>query len=406
MKKVLYSTTALAAAGMFAFGGADAQAAEKVKLGLSGSFTALVGVINNDAKQYDNLNSVNVVGDSEIRFSGHTTLDNGIRVDVILELETDHNQANGGAVSTKTASVPAQDSTQATSAVDSAAAPVDAVTSASGGNQSVLDESYIKISNAKAWGDFRIGTTKQAHFITGRAGMPMGNPLSNPTNPDQPTRFLPAANGLAPWNHEGGADRMLVAYYTPRINGFQAGISYTPGHANSDAPAASDGQMAADSKNTSIGANFKSKFGDASVNLAGGWTTVDGKKGKGSEYTTTQVGVSVGFAGFGLGAWWAEREDDTPMSNDDDREGVLLGVNYKTGPWTVGLNWANVTRDTDPMTPGEDQTDMTTLGISYALGAGVTAGASLIQADYENATKNKAMENQGTAVVGGIKVAF
>ena len=92
MKKVLYSTTALAAAGMFAFSGADAQAAEKVKLGLSGSFTALVGVINNDADKYDNLNSVNIVGDSEIRFSGSTTLDNGIRVDVILELETDHNQ--------------------------------------------------------------------------------------------------------------------------------------------------------------------------------------------------------------------------------------------------------------------------------------------------------------------------
>ena len=395
MKKVLYSTTALAAAGMFAFSGADALAAEKVKLGLSGGFTALVGVINNENDKYDNLNSINVVGDSEINFKGNTTLDNGIRVDVIIDLETDHNQANNG---------------------------------------NVLDESYIKFGNMKAWGEFRFGTTKQAHFVTGRAGIPIGNPLSNPTNPDQPTRFLPTPTKLSTFNHEGGGDRMLMSYYTPRISGFQAGVSYTPGHANSDTPAASDGMMATDSRNTSIGANFKGKFGDASVNLAGGWTAVDGGKAAtpisiksitgvdGSnniqgtinpakdasevDYTTVQLGASVGFAGFSFGVQWAEREDNRPMMHDSDIEGFVMGATYATGPWKVGVNWSNATQDTKPDTPGENESNMYTLGISYALGAGVTAGASLVQSEYEAASGMTDDGNEGWAMIGGLKVAF
>ena len=80
MKKVLYSTTALAAAGMFAFSGADAQAAEKVKLGVGGSFIWLAGVADNDSDDLADLGSINMVGDSEVNFRGNTTLDNGVRV--------------------------------------------------------------------------------------------------------------------------------------------------------------------------------------------------------------------------------------------------------------------------------------------------------------------------------------
>ena len=264
MKKVLYSTTALAAAGMLAFSGvvAEAQAAEKVKLGLGGYYTWLAGGASHDND--DGQGAVNMVSDSEIYFRGNTTLDNGIRIDVIVQLETDQSNATD------------------------------------------IDESYIKVGNLKQWGEFRLGSTKQAHFLF-RAMGPHVSTINNATNADTSARFVPGATFF---NHDGGADRMLAMYITPNLNGFQGGISYTPAYANADTPAMTEGEMPGDSDDVSVGANFKGKFGDASVAVSGGLTQRTGAV----EYTTTQFGAKVGFAGVSVGGHWGEREDDKENS--------------------------------------------------------------------------------------------
>ena len=55
--------------------------------GLGGFFIWAGGV--SDSEAHDDQGSVNMFTDSEIYFRGNTTLDNGIRVDVIVQLETD-----------------------------------------------------------------------------------------------------------------------------------------------------------------------------------------------------------------------------------------------------------------------------------------------------------------------------
>lgn len=367
MKKVLYSTTALVAAGMFAFSGADAQAAEKVKLGISGAFIWVGGVSDNDSEATKDLAAFNSVTDSEISFSGNTTLDNGVRVDVILQLETDQVTANSSGVS--------------------------------------VDESYIKLGNMKQWGEFRLGSTKQAHFVF-KVNAPAVNTINNALNPDTSNRFVPSKSGTNFYNHAGGADHQKIVYITPKLNGFQGGISYTPSSTNSDGPPKTNGAMASESENVSIGANWKGKFGDASVAISGGWTGTSGKKGVGSEHTVTQFGGSVGFAGFTIGGGWAQREDDDAMMTNDDIEGYMAGVGYKTGPWSLALTWLNTTDDQTDM-PGEDESNQYTLGMAYSLGAGVTAGASLFQISHEDEdTNNKMTNNEGWGTLAGIKVAF
>ncbi len=387
MKKVLYSTTALAAVGMLAFSGADAQAAEKVKLGVGGSFIWLAGTADRDAKSQDNLSNLNMVADSEINFRGNTTLDNGVRVDVIIDLETDQATANRINVAKSQGGV-------------------------------VIDESYIKVGNLKEWGEFRFGSTKQAHF-TFKVNAPAVNTINNALNPDTQGRFIPTTTGTSFFNHDGGADHMKAVYITPNLSGFQGGISYTPGQANSDGPPATEGDMPGDTNDVSIGANFKSKFGDAAVAVSGGWTRHTGAK----EYTTVQAGGSVSFAGFSIGGGWAERSDDMAGMSAADIEGFMAGVGYKTGPWSLALTWLNTTDKQDENLMGEDESNQYTLGMAYSLGAGVTVGASIFQVKFEDQartqtagqdTENDTSDdvysvptpNEGWGALAGIKVAF
>ena len=345
MKKVLYSTTALAAAGLLALSPADAQAAEKVKLGLGGYFIWAGG--SSESEAHDDQGAVNMWAESEVYVRGNTTLDNGIRVDAIIQFETDHVNAGGG-------------------------------------KGTAIDESYLKVGNLKQWGEFRLGTTKQAQFVVGRTSSPAVYVISNATNFGQSALFVPSTTPLKGpatfFSHGGAADHMLAMYVTPNLNGFQAAASYTPSTANTDAPPDTGGEMPGDSRVISFGGGYKGKFGDASVGITAGHTTWDGA----AEHTTTQFGAKVGFAGFSIGAQWAERSDDKDMSTKADVEGFQAGVGYKTGPWQVALTWLNTTDDVNPMVVGEVEHNQYTLGMAYSLGAGVSVGASVFTIDLQD----------------------
>ena len=371
---------------VFAFSGADAQAAEKVKLGLGGFAIWAAGISDSESDMHKNQGSINMHTDSEVYFRGNTTLDNGIRVDVIVQLESDQ---------------------------------------VSNGTQ--IDESYLKVGNMKQWGEFRLGSTKSAHFLF-RAFGPHVSAISNATNHQQSAQFVPSTTPLKGpatfLSHEGGADRMLAMYVTPNLNGFQGGISYTPSQTNTDDPPKTKGMDATEANNVSMGANYKGKFGDASIGISGGYTTVGGR-GNNAEYNTVQAGMNVSFAGFSIGGHWAERSDDTAMSKVDDREGWMAGVGYKTGPWNVALTWLNTTDDVSA-NPGEVEHNQYSLGMTYSLGAGVLVGASIFTIDLqdetmvtdlgaddavggegENAdTTTGGNDNEGWGMLAGIRVNF
>ena len=90
MKNILYGTTALIAVSLVA---GSAGAAEKIKLGLGGYWRAAiqVGDGDNDAPSGSALATDNrshgFGRESEIYFSGKTTLDNGIKFGVMVQLE-------------------------------------------------------------------------------------------------------------------------------------------------------------------------------------------------------------------------------------------------------------------------------------------------------------------------------
>ena len=88
MKKVLYGTSALVAAGLLSSG--PALAADPISLGISGGFAVGFGWVNEDSavgQPGANDRDHAFAQSSEVRFTGNTTLDNGVTVTVGIELE-------------------------------------------------------------------------------------------------------------------------------------------------------------------------------------------------------------------------------------------------------------------------------------------------------------------------------
>ena len=87
MKKALYGSTALVAAGVL--GAASAAAEEGISAGVSGYYQSYFAVGNTDVNDGTNVDygSTNIFRDGEVHVKGSTTLDNGISFGVQVELE-------------------------------------------------------------------------------------------------------------------------------------------------------------------------------------------------------------------------------------------------------------------------------------------------------------------------------
>ena len=91
MKKVLIASTALVAAGLMTAG--TASASEKIKLNLGGfSKWWVVGAWQNASYKDAAVGgaqpvAVDIKGDNEVYFGGSTTLDNGLKVGIDIQLE-------------------------------------------------------------------------------------------------------------------------------------------------------------------------------------------------------------------------------------------------------------------------------------------------------------------------------
>ncbi|MCP4393172.1 MAG: porin, partial [Alphaproteobacteria bacterium] len=88
MKKILLGTTALVAAGVIS---SAAHASEPIKLEVGGYMDWWVAVADQENSYEDAVgdqyNNVDVFGNGEIHFKGSTTLDNGVKLGVQVELE-------------------------------------------------------------------------------------------------------------------------------------------------------------------------------------------------------------------------------------------------------------------------------------------------------------------------------
>jgi predicted porin len=379
MKKVLYGTTAIVAAG--ALLSSPASAADPIKLGVGGYYQTFVSFVDQDDCQGDfdsaacagqDFHSINVRQEGEIHFKGSTTLDNGLEIAFQAQLEA---VAQGDQV----------------------------------------DEQYVTLSGG--WGQLDIGAENSAPYKMGYQAPSVGLGVNSPNF----FLFSPAGTQRTSSLTTAVSDANKLTYYTPRFGGFQLGVSYTP---NTDATAGdrqtfglnTDDDPGDNANWFSIGANFSQSFSGIDVAVSGGYergdleedgfvtlTNVTGSTTvvTADDHESWNIGLNVGFSGFTVGGSYYQSNNGIDVSGVDTDAIVWdVGASYGTGPWGVSVTYLNSEQELGSF---EDEHDHIELGASYSLGAGITAVASV---QFFDESLDSAEDSDGTAFAAGLKMSF
>lgn len=355
MKKFLLGTTAIVAAGMIAAPSADA--ADKIDIAVGGFMNQWFGYTTAEDESAD-YQGFNNQSDTEIHFTGTTTLDNGISFGVGIELE---------------------------------------------GNSSAshIDESYMTISGN--FGQFIIGSDDSSmnkmHVSPTDYGVGFG------------TNWVPNSIGAAYADGTnatpgGNGDSEKVTYMTPSIQGFQLGLSYLPDNQEDNNGARDSNAELTDGY--TIGASFNDDF-DGAFNLGmslGYGAFTDGPAGQ-DDPNAFSAGLTLGFGGFSIGGSYGTTESTA----DEEIDRFALGAAYETGPWGVSVNYLH--SDGDGTTTGNVITndgdhDSFSVNGKYTFGPGVTAAATLGHSEIstDNTAAGTNDEIDGTYFVVGMKLSF
>ncbi|KXJ51593.1 MAG: porin [Thalassospira sp. Nap_22] len=348
MKKILVASSALVAVG---FAGA-AQASEPISLSVGGYMEQWIGV----ADQEDRFESENAFqSDSEIYFSGETTLDNGIVVGAKVELE------------------------------------------AEGGNDTtMIDEQYLYINGG--FGQVKLGAEDGA-----AADMSITAPAVGPAgvnDGDMPNYVTLRATPDNVWDD---GDAKKLTYYTPVLGGFRAGVSYTSddNSENDDTTTSGSSTNPGDSL-VSAGIEYRGDFDGVSLAVA---ATGESKQ-EGEWY---HVGATVGFGNFTVGASYGLKEAEFDLNENstttaDDDMGIDFGVSYAMDAATVSATYMYAEMEDSATTSGVDEFNGVDLGLAYTLGAGVSWRSSVYWFDYDAVAA--ASDNEGFGVITGLRLDF
>jgi len=412
MKKQLLSTSALVAAGMIAASGTaiaqTAPASQPIQVSVGGYMQQSLQYANQDdrvagaspasatvtAKTHD----FNIVNDAEIWFQGKTTLANGISVAMRIELE--------GYTSTD-----------------------------------MIDESFAAIEGA--FGRIEIGSTDHAAMKT-KIGAPdlanrgpgftnqatmIGNTIQNPTKSS-------GADGPfgSSWLRFGDNDSERVSYYTPRFEGFQLGLSYTPEISQDRGDVVK--YESNNYKNAlSAGLNFTRSFGAIDTAAYVGYVTYDKPENSGAgtakDPKAYGAGAQVAYAGFRLGGSYSKFKDfytlvgtTTAVGTSQTTTGATgvndyvndgrawdVGLTYTFGPAEVGATYFQGKNKAATSITGDDKSKIFSVSGRYTLGPGVQLLATGFHAKItgEGTTLSSGQDvdnNKATGVLGGVVLSF
>ncbi|WP_412777727.1 porin [Thalassospira lucentensis] len=353
MKKILVASSALVAVG---FAGA-AQASEPISLSVGGYMEQWAGIADSDGEAKNAFQS-----DSEIYFRGKTTLDNGIEIGAVVELEAETSSDQ-------------------------------------------VDEQYIFVNGG--FGRFEIGKNDSAADAMGVTAPSVG-PVG--VNDGDMTAWVSGVSLIDTVPSSGDQNR--VTYYTPVLGGFRAGFSYadqseTNGSFDKEVTTNSDGDdvvgglhsdSAGDGMNiVSVGLEYSADFDAFSLGLS-----AEGEnEGEGNWYG---VGANVGFGNFTVGSSWGHTEDDYGVSEDaaagngGDVDAYDFGVSYAMDAASISLGYAYQDDETN-----DTETQAVDLGLAYTLGAGVAWKSSIFWGEDDVAGGDT---TDGYGLVTGLRLDF
>lgn len=359
MKKILLSTSAIVGVGLLA---APAMSAERVKLAVGGYMEQYVGYADADRKNtasFD-LSEFDTQSDTEVYFTGSTKLDNGITFSAVVELEGD--EANSG----------------------------------------TIDESYMRIVSPTL-GELRMGGDDSVDAI-------MVVQANRGISGDYDNWVVESGSSKNDNLYDGAAgDTNKISYFTPKIAGFQLGASYSASSNNNnvDPPnyvtATTGGQVMA------LAATYETKLADVGVKLGASMSRLSNSK-VATGRTNYQGGAQLDYMGFALSGGYAKTDQNlapTQATVDNlDGSRYQIGLQYATGPYTVGVWHMNDKHEGLTSITKDDETKVYTAYGQYVLSDGVKLEGLVFNVDYNHEVEATTNQLGGWGVVTGFRLDF
>ncbi len=394
MKKVLYGSTALLAAGMFT---AAAEAATPLKLTLGGYLNAFMGYTDLSSKDFrdtimpSSINKFAVGTDGQVVFSAETKLDNGMKFGAVAELNISSLQ-DVDYLGDVYAYGESKYGRMEMGATDNAAVKM---------HHEVMDASHVwgtdksKLVNWLGFADY-INTPFE--LISGDTATIGGFGLLDSTA----------------INEDGNAQK--ISYFTPKFYGFHVGASYVPGSDSDGAglfetgAGASNSSVVADNRKFNrayvVSAAYDGKMGPVTLGADVAYGNVKPDDGKHvNEYA---AGLNVGFSGFTMGAGYKIRDYGTKGVKDS--QAFDVGVGYENGPYAISASWfmSKAGKIAGAKMP---KFNIYQVSGSYKLGAGVSAFATFGYADLNvrdvKALTDETVKDQDAwTIVTGLALTF
>ncbi len=347
MKKLLLASVAVSGLAM-----AAAPAHADVDLEVGGYFKGYGVFIDQDETTGTEVNEFDIIRDTELHIGGETTLDNGLTIGAHFEFDVDQADTTVG-----------------------------------------TDESYLYFSGN--WGRVNFGGEDGAGYLL-QVAAPAAD--SNVDGIRQYVSPFVTTGGVIGGNLDydmdptGKADKFT--YLTPIMNGFQAGVSFSPDTDN----AASFGvgvESAGIDETYEIAVRYEGQFQQVGVIAGAGYSYGENNStvATADDRDAWNVGLDLDISAFGIGAIYTE---DSTATDNSDVEDFVVGGDYTTGPFKLGVSYMN--RDIE----GGAEFDRYTGGVTYEYGPGMTFRGSI----QHLAVDQTGTDGDGTAVILGTQVNF
>lgn len=447
MKKLLLGTAAVAFGMTFAVAEANAQ----VKLNVGG-YTKMYGVwLDQDETGDDPDTAVNeaidvrgfdMARDTEIHFTGETTLDNGLTVGFHTEAQADVSGpanavndsfdvqesyayfsgawgrvnvgAEDGATYLLQVAAPSADSN-----VDGIRQWINPINHGSLTNPGTYSAGATAADNVTLSDLFANGFQAANLLVLdgGAAGVTAGDVRMGPAAAfaaGGAATFIPGLiGGQLDYDHAVSGWENKLTYMTPVFNGFQAGVSYTPELGSGIGASGLAGNNVDDTIGDygnvwELAARYEGQFDQLGFAIGGGWSHAELEQNvaptaggahvifyqdvTGNGFTADDVvtatlddreawnvGLALNWGAFGLGAVYTE--DDNGVSGDNlESETWVVGLDYTTGPFKIGASYLN---QDQAFGPAEIERERWTGGVVYTYGPGMTFRGSISHTEFD-----------------------
>lgn len=369
MKKLLLSGAALVA-----MAAAPAQA-EGLSLDVAGHFKGYAAYNDQDTPDGTSLREFDFRKETEVHFTGETTLDNGLTVGAHVELDVDGSD-----------------------------------------DDATVDESYVYMSGG--WGRVNFGEEDGAAYLL-QVAAPSADAnvdgLRQYINTFDLSQLVGANAGLTTdvldYDHAPAEDANKFTYMTPVFNGFQAGVSYIP--SITDTPDSTGAMGTEDGTGEfddgyELAARYEGAFEGLGIALGAGIGNYAREETAAGQDDQQVWNAGVDFDWNMLGFGVAYLQDDNGVEDDGDTTTWVAGVDYQMGAYKLGLSY--LMREDEagsPVNPGttELETNRWTGGVTYSYGPGMSFRGALSYVDAETGTAGDD-ERDGYQVTVGTQINF